>query len=493
MRKAIFLVLFFLVFSVRPALASENWKNLPTNTCTPYPTLSACNLSYIMETNVSILSNLVVSGTGGIASGIGYLYQNPPVSTRDYLSYMGNHFHVPGTPTQAYAANDGGLGYNKLNASGVILKFWVVMRNLAYFIFAILFVVIGIMILIRSKIDPKTTLTIQNALPKIITALVLVTFSYAIAGFLIDLMYVSLALVITIVGAVDTTILSGTTSITTATLGTNILNHNLFWGFFADWSMWDAIGNAGQAINILLQNFITGSAAQGITGSIGTMLTGIAGGIAGLVIAIAVLIALFKAWLSLLGAYANIILGIIFSPIQLMMDAIPGQSQFSGWLKNMLAYILSFPAVLAMILIGVILAKSNGGNDINPATGFSPPLIGASNPQAISSLIGIAIILTIPKAIDMIQEAIKSPKSKFGSAWGENLGAGQRVVGAGVGGGYQSTVGKLTEGARLQEQGYQKVQAENLARSGDANFTPSQVNRPGLLSRIASKAYKGQG
>jgi len=46
------------------------------------------------------------------------------------------------------------------------------------------------MIMFRVRISPQTVITVQSALPKIIFTLILITFSYAIAGFLIDLMYV---------------------------------------------------------------------------------------------------------------------------------------------------------------------------------------------------------------------------------------------------------------------------------------------------------------
>lgn len=414
MRKVILLLILFLILSVKTVMASEN-------TCPPYPVISNCNLNYIMETNVSSLTRLVSGGNQGVASLIGLTLQTPPVSGRDFLAYERTKFHIPGTAFPAYAATfgPGGLGYSSL---GPVLQIWVVMRNLAYFIFAIVFVVIGLMILIRAKIDPKTTINIQNALPKIILSLVLVTFSYAIAGFLIDIMYVALALVLTIAGSINITLSPSHAGSTPVDLGKNILEKNLFWGFF-DENTWRSVSNASFAINTAVQTFID-TKPGGFGGSISGL---IVGGVAYLVIAIAILWALFKTWLALLSAYANSILGIIFSPLQLMMDAIPGQNQFEGWLRTMLSNLLAFPAVLAMILIGLILANTNE-NNVGGQLGFSPPLIGASNPQAITALIGIAIILTIPKTVEMLQEALKAPKQKFGSAWGEAMGVSARFT-----------------------------------------------------------------
>ena len=46
-------------------------------------------------------------------------------------------------------------------------------------------------------------MTIQNQIPKIIISLILVTFSFAIAGFLIDLMWVSIYVVINLMSQAD--------------------------------------------------------------------------------------------------------------------------------------------------------------------------------------------------------------------------------------------------------------------------------------------------
>src|SRR5581483_6429401 len=71
-----------------------------------------------------------------------------------------------------------------------LFPIWTYVRNLAYLCFVILFIFIGFMIMFRIKIKAQTVATIQNTIPRIIIAIILITFSYAIAGFLIDLMYV---------------------------------------------------------------------------------------------------------------------------------------------------------------------------------------------------------------------------------------------------------------------------------------------------------------
>ncbi|MCL4397868.1 hypothetical protein M1403_02445 [Patescibacteria group bacterium] len=356
-------------------------------------------------------NSVQASAVGFLARGIDTLAFNPPASSIQYLAYMGREFHVPGTPETAYAAdNIGGVGFSQLSP---ILQLWTIARNLAYLVFAIIFVIIGLMIMLRVKIDPKTAATIQNSLPKIVIALVLVTFSYAIAGFLIDIMYVFLALIVTLMSPV-----AGGKDILE-----NLLSGSIF-NYVANGQFMDVSTSAAAAVGNIVNGIVTG--IRGGNSVQGSVLGLVTSGLAFLVVAIAILVALFRTWLSLIGAYANIILAIIGSPLMLMMDAIPGQNQFSAWLRNMLSNLLAFPVVFVMLTIGSAITTNLGSGTGNVGTsgGFVPPLLGAGNMEAASSLIGLGILLTIPKAVNIVQEMLKTPPFKYGNAWQESLTAG---------------------------------------------------------------------
>jgi len=83
-----------------------------------------------------------------------------------------------------------GAGFTVL---GPLNKLWKISRNIAFGVFSLLIIIFSFMIMFRVKINPQTVITIQSALPKIIISMILVTFSFAIAGFMIDLMYVTTA------------------------------------------------------------------------------------------------------------------------------------------------------------------------------------------------------------------------------------------------------------------------------------------------------------
>lgn len=130
-----------------------------------------------------------------------------PISSAGYAQYAMSNF---GITKSAYAQNTTSLGYNRLSP---LIGVWTKFRDIAYLLFVLAFTVIGLAIMFRVKIDARTVMTIQNQIPKIIIALVLVTMSYAIAGFLIDVMYVIMYLFILAFNSITPVHISTTTNV----------------------------------------------------------------------------------------------------------------------------------------------------------------------------------------------------------------------------------------------------------------------------------------
>ena len=121
-----------------------------------------------------------------VSNAIAALF-NPPASAQTYLADVMESAHIiPKAQAQ-------GLGFSALDP---ILNVWKIFRNVAYLFFVIIFLIAGFMIMFRQKISGQAVVTAQQALPGVIVALIFVTFSYAIAGFLIDLMYLLMYLMI---------------------------------------------------------------------------------------------------------------------------------------------------------------------------------------------------------------------------------------------------------------------------------------------------------
>ena len=104
-----------------------------------------------------------------IASGVGYI--------RDNI----NNFHlIPEAQAQ-------GFGYGAINP---IQNLWRAMRNIAYLLLTVGIIIMSFMIMFRVKISPQAVISVQSALPRVVAALLAITFSYAIVGLMIDLIYI---------------------------------------------------------------------------------------------------------------------------------------------------------------------------------------------------------------------------------------------------------------------------------------------------------------
>lgn len=347
---------------------------------------------------------------GFFASTIGTMANVPPASSVDYTRYMASRLQVPGT-RPAYAAT-GGTGYNSLEP---ILFIWSAARNIAYLFFAIAFIVVGVQIMLGSKLkDGKTALSIQMALPKIIIAFLLVTFSYAIAGFVIDLMYVLIQLIFAIMKPLfDQTDVGIFTNFSSyESLRESALSGENLFQFLLRGVPYQASNFTAfqQAIATIVASFTGSGPIQSIIGNV-------TGGIVTLVIAVAMLYAMFKTWLKLLVAYVQIILAVITGPLLLMFDALPGSNNFEGYIRTLLANALMFPTVIGLTFLSVLIT-TNFGQGLGATSGFVPPLLGTTGgPQVLQALLGIGILLSIPGILDKLPELLKAPSMALSKAW----------------------------------------------------------------------------
>jgi hypothetical protein len=394
---------------------------------------AGCTIAICYDKNGEPLTQTsAITSTSSLIAGI---IADPPVQTATYVADI---LQNSGFAPPAYAQ---GVGFAGLSP---VLEVWKAFRNLAYFLFIIVFVVIGFMIMIRKKISSNAVLTIQEALPKIIVTLLLITFSYAIAGLLIDLMYLSIFAITGIFQEVG--ILNDAAAARNVLFGRNIIS--IGWDYFM--GARDVGGYAAEAVGELV--------SQVAGGALGF----IANGLAYLIIAVAILIALFRTLFQLIIAYVGIILSVVFAPLRLLLNAIPGSNTFGGWFKGLLANIAVFPAVAVMILLGIYLGGIGNPSDAadigvnlssSPAgfehDGFLPPFIANRNAEAgsvgsIRAIIGLGIIMLLPEVVKMVKEALQVKESDlFGAAFkntqagyaytaGIPIGIGKQVMGSAI-------------------------------------------------------------
>jgi hypothetical protein len=238
-------------------------------------------------------------------------------------------------------------------------------------------------------------------------------------------------------------------------------------------AFWDKgvfIGQPANALGDIVSQILGGgSAAYNLDkfdtvqrGDILTLITGLLGDafslIAYVVILCALFFTMFKLFFQLLIAYVSIVIAVIFAPLQILTNALPGSNGFMGWLKTILANTLVFPTVvflflLARILIGVHTTAivQEGATGSTVAGGVSnewglsdsvkfdesgkpwmPPLLQvAGKADQVGYLLALGLLLLTPKAVQMVKDALKVEKGAGygGYAIGQLLGVPGNVIG----------------------------------------------------------------
>lgn len=395
------------------------------------------------------------SVVASLGKGIEYLVGNPPASTYAFAVDLGKTL---GFLPRTYAQ---GVGFTGLQP---LLGIWKAFRNIAYGLIAIIAIVIGFMVMLRKKIDPKTVVTVQNSIPRIVIALILVTFSYAIVGFMIDLMYVSMLLIANLLIKIspdtfrirflgDLTDTLNLPSIPLSKItpkdfvsGNFLTVSGMFFaegweslkGLFALFP-WQATAGAS-AIAGLLSFAVSGFSLKSLAvGAIAPT------ALPALIVAVAVLFGLVRLFFLLLDAYIHIIIALITSPFHLMVEAIPGTNTFSSWMRNLIGKLLVFPIVVTLTLITYLLTSSTVSGDV-----WAPPLLwGTTSGEGLGGLIGLGMLLSAPSIVGGIQKALK----------------GEPLVPAGVG----AIVGPLGSGiSQIMNLGYQYSMIKAYSRKDHA-------------------------
>src|SRR3989344_3478006 len=304
----------------------------------------------------------------------------------------------------------------------------------------------------RIKIDPRTVMTMQNQIPKVVIALVLITFSYAIAGFLIDLMYVFMYLLFNLLSPYigDNINLNATNPVVAiGFLGGAKLAANAAWSFGSVISSLLSGGIISQIITAFIGALIGGVVGGIATLGIGGLLTGAAAGVVGgffgstiiqaigtaiafIIISVALLTALFRLWFQLIKAYVSILINTVLAPFWIAGGLIPTSPlNFTNWVRDMAGNLAAFPATLAMFLFAKIFMEMFGAN-ASP-TNFVPPFVGNPGDQSrFGSLIGLGILLLTPNVVNLVRQAIKAPQGKLTAGLGQSISIGAGIVGSPV-------------------------------------------------------------
>ncbi|KKQ64683.1 MAG: hypothetical protein US85_C0005G0031 [Candidatus Shapirobacteria bacterium GW2011_GWF1_38_23] len=296
----------------------------------------------------NVIQNYIPGGAFGTMNNMVAALNTPPASGVEYIAQVRDSFL--GKP--AYAQ---GVGFNGLQ---FLLPLWRGFRNAA-------------------------VVTVQSAIPQLITTLILVTFSYAIAGLVIDLFNFIQALVVALLFSVKgvpltdslfpgwwgsgfpivSDILNGIGAIFTPE---NFKFSSLSNPTLRDMQMltyravpgWLSLVMLGGLLGSIVLGFllggvgaIFGTGANFVGDMVGRVVGGAAGGLIGgllvpIVLCIIVAIWLIKLYFGLLKCYVTLIFKIVLAPLEIGMGAFPNAKiGFSSWILDVAANMAVFPVV----------------------------------------------------------------------------------------------------------------------------------------------------
>lgn len=407
-------------------ITDVTYKNMQAISCGILPVGGESGCSNDPQILNGMLRN---SAVGMMSNSIAYMYGNPPADTLAFIIDTGKSLGF------IHPVNAQGIGFSGL---APLLPIWKVFRNIAYFLLALVMVAVGFMVMLRKKIDPKTVVTIQNALPQIVITLLLVTFSYAIVGILIDLMYL---MILVMVGIFKSTgmlpdpagmakLFGYNTPEGLYTQGGNLINiNNLFGSDLLGWTPGSLSSTSKIIHQILGIDSLAGRAlfSGGIIGGLLLAIAAAAGGVTlpfavplgigvaaigalpsilGLLLSIALLFLVIKLVILFLGSYIQVIISLIFAPIQLVMGALPGSNSFDNWIRNLVSNLLVFPIGAAVFMLAAVFinfANQGAGSIwVPPFTSLVP-----SSGSAIGALLAIGILFALPNIANQVKEALK--------------------------------------------------------------------------------------
>ncbi len=356
-----------------------------------------------------------------LAQVIDNLTTNNPISGVGYVRNLVTKFHlIPEAQAQ-------GFGFGTLSP---VQQIWKAIRNIAYFLLVIAFIVIAFMVMFRMRISPQTVITVQSAIPRAIFTLLLITFSYAIAGFVIDVSYVIVGLLAVAGDSVST--------LSSIELFGTLISHRPFMAMLLT------------PLQYILAIFQTGGAFTAPQFAFMILMVFLQ-----VVLAIIVLVTLLLVWLKmwwvLLKAFVNIMLLTVFGPIIILGGIFPNIGGFGSWLRDLLAQVAIFPGVIAILFLAQFFFWSSIDANATAATNpvdFVFLTLNTSatlNPYGIVPLqtgtfdiklpgfsfgfgsiegfmLALGIMFLVPNVANIIQSVISRRPFGYGTAIGEAFG-----------------------------------------------------------------------
>ncbi|GEM_PF-574209 len=343
-------------------------------------------------------------------AGVNAYAMYPVIDVPEHLAQQ----WVPGYKEGSVSTYAGETGYEALTATGID-KIWGSVLNVSYVFFIIVMIIGGFMIMFRHKLGGQAMVTLGSVLPKVIIALIIATFSFAIAGIIIDLggILISLIAGIFIDSGLDKT--------------HEFYNIGTFSGLMngSTGGVWGGEGTLFYSLKKLYWNkefFVAGSQSEGIFKIIKTIwsiakwsiaalpsfnakvATGVIGLLGYVAIIGVILFGAIKVLITLYKAYFSLLISVILGPLQITLGAIPGNdSMQKNWFLSILRNVLVFPVVFFLINLPNVLEAITEGE-------FGLPQRLTGTKSATAEDINMGLIFIVFMRIFVLYYAAQAPK-----------------------------------------------------------------------------------
>lgn len=360
-------------------------------------------------------------------------FSQKPASGVGYITYLSSKVGLP-----IASAQEGGFGFS--TALQPLLTIWTAARNAAYALMTLAVIILAFMVMFRTRISPQASVTVQSAIPRVIIGLLLITFSYAIAGFVIDLSYV----------------VQGVIAALLSTSG--LIDEGSGWDVVDIFNQMNDVGAGVVAYGLVV---IAWALVGGLTGgAISAIVTG--GGailVAGVIVIIALiifLIAFVKIFWVMLRTYVMVLFHVIALPFAALgYVASPSGNMFMSLLRSLIGHVSIFVTITVVVMFAHLMFwnmsganySALGGSDsvtiglFNPyranaqnaftSPGGGLPGFGATDMSGMGIFIGLVILLMGPSVANNIKSFIITGRGDREGFSMVGIGAGKQVLSIG--------------------------------------------------------------
>ncbi len=368
-----------------PCYADPNTGDILENNCPSGYTATvfgnpSSGTNYYCQCIKQTASGLLVFPPAGIDGHIGamstsILAQSPPnLYTASFIkSTLANNI----LSTPAYATT----GREMFES---VIDIWRLMRNIAYVAMVLILVGMGFMVMMRARIDPRTTMTVTAALPKIAISLILIAFSYPIAGIIVDLGRVLKGLIDAQFGP-----LMGRIGMTPVEPFRII---GVLFERFAGVQLWDPAGWGTGWGNIYLGG------------------TGLSSYIIALGMRVILIVVAFMLFFTLVTRFAGLFMQLVFAPFVFAWGALPGQEDTTTkWFKSFAVNVLSFPVIYLLVNFATYIAEMSMRTpmpmpeELGWGTAQLPFGLGPST--NVGGLVAFGLVMAATKVPAMLEDA----------------------------------------------------------------------------------------